>query len=170
MIPSIETERLTLRAPQMRDFDAYADFRASPRAVHVGGPFSRAAAFEQFSALIGQWHLRGFGRWLIADRQTDAPLGVAGLYHPEDWPEPEVAWSVFEHAEGRGIAFEAATAARAFAYDTLGWTSLISLVVPENTRSVALAERLGCTRDGIFRHETYGEMPIYRHPAPEILS
>lgn len=88
-IPTLHTTRLVLRAPRMSDFEAYAAFRGSPRAVFLGGPYDRATAFEQLSSIIGGWHLRGYGRWMVADADTDAPLGIVGLFFPEDWPEPE---------------------------------------------------------------------------------
>lgn len=169
-IPVLETERLRLRAPRLEDFAAYAAFGASPRSATVGGPFGRARAFSQFSALIGHWALKGFGRFLVADRESDAPLGVVGPMAPPDWPEPEIAWTVFDGAEGRGIAFEAASAARAWAYRALGWRTAVSLIDPGNFRSQALARRLGCARDGAFPHEEHGELLIWRHPSPEALS
>ena len=169
MIPTLTTDRLTLRAPRSDDFEAYADFRTSDRARTVGGPYSRAQAFEQLCAIIGHWSLRGYGRWMVADQETDAPLGIVGIYYPEDWPEPEIAWSVFAEAEGRGIAEEAARAARSYAYDTLGWTTVMSLIDPANARSVALARRLGCTDGETYDHPTFGTMHIWRHPAPEAL-
>ena len=166
-IPTLTTARLTLRAPEARDFEAYAAYRASARTEHVGGPQTRDAAWGQFCALIGQWHLRGYGRWLVADRETDAPLGVVGLFYPEGWPEPEIGWTVFADAEGKGIAHEAALASRTYAYDTLGWTTVISMVSLANTRSVALARRLGCHHESIFDSEAYGPMDVWRHPGPE---
>lgn len=165
-IPTLTTERLVLRAPQTRDFDAYAAFRASDRARFVGGPHARDAAFGQFAALIGHWALRGFGRWMVADRATDEPLGVVGPYHPDGWPEPEIAWSVFDAAEGRGIAAEAALAARTWAYDVLGWTTVASLIAPDNLRSAALARRLGAVSEGDYPHPVYGPLTIWRHPGP----
>lgn len=165
-IPTLETERLRLRAPRSSDFEAYADFRIGPRATFLGGPYNRAEAFEQLAALIGHWLLRGYGRWMVADRESDRPLGVVGLYYPEDWLEPEIAWSVFEEAEGRGIAFEAARATRRHAYDTLGWSTVVSLIDAQNTRSAALAERLGARREGVFHHPSLGAMDVWRHPGP----
>jgi len=170
MIPTIETERLILRAPSFADFEAYAAFRASERTKLIGGPYDRAQAFTQLAEIIGHWTLRGFGRWMVADKASDEPLGIVGCFCPEGWPEPEIAWSVFERAEGRGIAYEAAFAARNYAYETLGWQTAISLVDPANTRSVALAKRLGCVDGGTFNHDTYGLMHIWRHPAPEALT
>lgn len=169
-IPTLETDRLTLRAPTAEDFDAYAEFRASERAVHVGGPYRRHQAFDQLCAIVGHWHLRGYGRWLVADKFTGAPLGIVGLFYPDDWPEPEIGWSVFEAGEGRGIAYEAAVATRAYAYDTLGWVRVISCVAPDNARSVALAKRMGCTRESTFQHPELGPLDIYRHLAPKDLT
>lgn len=165
-IPTFETERLRLRCPRLSDLDAYADFRASERAVHVGGPIGRGQSFDKLCAMIGHWHLRGYGRWIIADKTDDTPLGMTGLMFPEGWPEPEIAWSLFAKAEGRGIALEAALAARAYAYDTLGWTRLISCIAPANTRSVVLAERMGAARERTFDLPGIGPLDIWRHPQP----
>lgn len=167
MIPTLHTKNLTLRAPCWDDFEAYAAFCASPRTAHLGGPFDRNDAFQKLAAILGHWHLRGYGRWMVADRETDAPLGIVGLYFPEGWPEPELAWSLFDAAEGRGVAFEAAMAARDYAYDTLGWTTLISAIDRRNTRSVALAKRMGCTEGASFHHDIYGDLYLWRHPGPE---
>jgi ribosomal-protein-alanine N-acetyltransferase len=166
-IPTLSTERLVLRAPLPSDFDAYADFRASERARMLGGPFTRIQSFDQLAGIIGHWQLRGFGRWIVADGSTDAPLGIVGLFYPEGWPEPEIAWSVFGTSEGRGIAFEAATAARDYAYRVLGWSTVISLINPGNHRSIALARRLGAAPEGVYAHAVHGDLDIYRHPAPE---
>lgn len=164
-IPTLETGRLRLRAPRASDFDAYAAFRASERARPLGGPYTRAQAFEQLGELVGHWHLRGFGRWMVADLASDEPLGVVGLFFPEDWPEPEIAWALFASAEGRGIAHEAALAARDFAYSALGWTTAVSLVAPGNDRSAALARRMGARIEGRHRHPRFGALDIWRHPA-----
>lgn len=166
-IPTLETARLRLRAPRMADFDAYADFRASERARHLGGALPRGEAFTHFTALAGHWLLHGFGRWIVADRDSDAALGFVGLFYPDGWPEPEISWSLFAAAEGRGIATEAALAARAYAYDRLGWQTVISMMSVENRRSVALARRLGARHEHDLDHPVFGPMHIYRHLGPE---
>lgn len=168
-IPEIETERLRLRLPRASDLPAHVAFRASERSKGVGGPFDEASSFHHLAGIIGQWQLRGYGRWMVADRTTDEPLGVVGIYHPDDWPEAEIGWSLYEAGEGRGIAAEAARATRDFVYSTLGWSRIISLIMDDNTRSIRLAERLGCEKDGAFTHPTLGKLDIWVHPAPEAL-
>ena len=168
-IPTLTTERLTLRAPELSDFDAYAAFSASDRAKGIGGPYTRSQAFGRLCEVAGHWQLRGYGRWVIADTATNTPQGIVGLMFPLDWPEPEIAWSVFASAEGKGYAFEAALASRDYAYQVLGWDSVISCVMPDNPRSAALAVRLGATHESQFDHPLLGELHIYRHPNREVL-
>jgi RimJ/RimL family protein N-acetyltransferase len=163
-IPSVTTKRLLMRAPEMRDFESFASFRASDRVRMQGGPNSRDEAFDMFCSFIGMWHLRGYGPWLVADKETDAPLGVVGLYYPDDWPEPEITWGVFEPAEGRGVAYEAALETRRYASVVLGLPPLVSLTVPQNNRSITLAKRLGAHYEGDYIHPTAGKkLNIWRH-------
>ncbi len=167
-IPTVETDRLRLRAAKWSDYPAYAAFRGDAGQTRfLGGPFSEIQAFDQLGEILGHWHLRGYGRWMVADKTTDEPLGIVGPYFPKGWPEPEIAWSLFASAQGRGFATEATVAARNWAYETLGWSTAISLITDGNTRSVALAERLGCTREDDFNHAEIGRMQVWRHPGPE---
>ena len=168
-IPTLETRRLRLRAPERRDFEPYAEFCASERARGVGGPYSRGESFQRLAALVGHWHLRGFGRWMVTDKTSGEAMGVVGIIYPDEWPEPEIAWSLFESAEGRGIAQEAAEAARRYAYDALEWDTIVSCTAPDNVRSIALAQRMGAERDGSFAHPGLGELLIWRHPGREAL-
>ncbi|MEM1431628.1 MAG: GNAT family N-acetyltransferase [Pseudomonadota bacterium] len=165
-IPTVETERLRLRAPKPGDFEAYASFRHGPRSHSVGGPFTREQAFVQFCALVGHWHMRGYGRWIVADRATDVTLGAVGPYYPEGWLEPEIAWAMFDGHEGKGYATEAARAALDFAFGTLGWQTAVSLVAPDNHRSAAVAQRVGAVREGVYHHESIGALDVWRHPKP----
>nr|WP_216665344.1 GNAT family N-acetyltransferase [Pseudoruegeria sp. HB172150] len=165
------TERLILRAPCIGDLEAYARFRMdAERTVFLGAPFTKTEAFEQLGELIGHWQLRGYGRFMVTDRETGTPLGVVGPFYPSSWPEPEIAWSLFAEGEGRGIAYEAALASRAWAYETLGWTTAISLIAENNTRSQNLARRLGARPESVYEHPDYGPMPVWRHPSPEELA
>ncbi len=164
-IPMIETARLRLRGPKPADFEAFAAFAASSRATYIGGAVGRIHAWRNFCHLTGHWLHRGYSMFILADRVTDAPLGSAGPWFPEGWPEPEIGWSIWDQgAEGRGLAHEAALATRAYAYENLGWTTAISLILDGNVKSQALALRMGCHLESDFTHEQFGKCNIYRHP------
>ncbi|MHC0054264.1 GNAT family N-acetyltransferase [Actibacterium sp. D379-3] len=170
-IPTLETERLILRGPKAEDWEADAAFRTSDRAQFVGGPYTRMTAWRGFAARWGHWAMRGYGMFTVTLRGSDAALGVVGPLFAEGWAEPELGWILYEAAEGKGIAHEAALACRDYAYGTLGWTTAISYIDADNTRSRALAERLGCVLDPTVSHPFGAEAStlVYRHPSPEAL-
>jgi RimJ/RimL family protein N-acetyltransferase len=166
-VPVLETQRLILRAPHLADFEGFVAYQASARSAFTGGPLHRNLAWRSFGHIVGHWVLRGYGVFVIEDRATGRALGTSGPFFPEGWPEPEIAWTLWHpDAEGRGIAQEAARAARDFAYDRLGWTTAASLIDPDNHRSAALARRLGCVAEGLFHHAQHGPLTVWRHPAP----
>ncbi len=169
-IPTLTTERLIMRALCEADVEAEAKFFATDRSKFVGGPLPKSQVWRTIAMLIGHWHIRGYGFWGVEDKETGEYYGHVGLWFPGGWPEPEIGWTLMENAEGKGIAHEAALAARQYAYQTLGWTTAISLVDPENIRSVKLAEKMGCKFDYEFEHETFGAMNVWRHPSPEALA
>lgn len=166
-IPELETDRLNLRLAKPKDLPAIQAFRASPRSKGVGGPYAPDTGFTYLEQLIGQWHLRGYGRWIVTEKTNDQALGLVGIYHPDDWPEAEISWSMFDGGEGKGYAREAAEATRDFVYKVLGWPRIISCIMADNLRSIALAERMGATHTGTaFTHPTIGSLDIWLHQAP----
>ncbi|MEO0623349.1 MAG: GNAT family N-acetyltransferase [Pseudomonadota bacterium] len=173
-IPVLETERLLLRAPQPQDGPGYVAFMMSERAQYVGGPLPERRAWYAFATEFGHWATRQFGMWAVTEKGSDICLGYVGCWCPQTWPEAEIGWTLWPEAEGRGIAYEAALAARAHAYGTLGWATAVSYIDYGNERSARLAERLGARLDpeALFPGHDMGAEPcrVYRHPAPEDLA
>ena len=169
MIPTLETDRLIMRPPGSQDFDAYAQFLASDRSITVGGPLDRQTAWTKLAAICGHWTLRGYGRWALDAKDGETSLGFVGIIHSADWPEPEIGWTVFEAAEGKGYAYEAAVETRRYVYETLGWNRVVSLIDATNTRSLKLADRMDAAHEYDFDHQNYGTLGVYVHPSPEAL-
>jgi RimJ/RimL family protein N-acetyltransferase len=142
----LETDRLILRPFAAADFDAYAAIHANPevtRYLTTTGPMPRWEAWRSMAMFAGHWHLRGYGVWAVEEKATGAFIGRAGLYNPDGWPGPEVGWAFARSAWGNGYATEAGRAAMNHAFDVLGWEHIISVIHPENARSIRVAERLG---------------------------
>lgn len=169
-IPTLETQRLIMRAPMLEDFEPLCAFYASSRAEFVGGQMEPEQVWRHLALEIGHWQMLGYGRWTLVEKDSGKAAGIIGLWNPEGWPEPEIGWDLFEGFGGKGYATEAATAARTYAYDTLGWTTAISLVAPENHASRAVAQRMGASRDGNFTHVRMGILEIWRHLSPDDLA
>ncbi len=163
----LETERLRLRQWRLDHFEPYAAFYGDPEASKfVDGPKDRGMAWYYMACEAGHWHLRGYGMWALEEKATGDMVGFCGLWHPGDWPEIELGWSLFRPARGQGFATEAAKGARFWAYETLGLKTLVSYIDPENEPSKRVAKRLGASYEQtITLRDTSAE--VYRHPAPD---
>jgi len=151
-IPEIHTARLLLRG--WRDDDL--------------APFAAKALTREesdaFVAWIGDaWGTRGFGQWALERLDTGAFVGFTGLSAPSFeaafTPAVEVGWRLAADAWGHGFATEAAEAALAFGFETVGLDEIVSFTVPENVRSRAVMERIGMTHDSAddFDHPRFPE-------------
>jgi RimJ/RimL family protein N-acetyltransferase len=168
-IPVIETARLRLRGWRESDLDSFAAFWADAQTAYfVGGAKSREESWRALAMQLGHWSLRGYGLFALEEKASGAFAGWCGPYAPEGWPEPEIGWALAKPFHGRGYATEAARAARDFAYASLGWSTAISLIDPDNRPSLRVAERLGARRCGAF-HLRGVDVDVYRHPGPQSL-
>ena len=109
-------------------------------------------AIAAFYRLIGaHWDRHGFGPWALESREPGLEgrfIGFAGLaYAPpflaEAGTAPELGWRLDRAVWGRGLATEAATAARDDAFGRLAIPEVISIIHPENERSRRIAQKLG---------------------------
>ncbi|MGH1424131.1 MAG: GNAT family N-acetyltransferase [Pseudooceanicola sp.] len=164
-IPVIETNRLILRGPEAADYPNFKATFSSYRARFMGGPLNAYETWMLYAAEIGHWQIRGFGMWMIHDKITDKPLGMAGGWQPAAWPEAEIAWIIWPETAGHGYALEATHAARRYFYGTLGWDGAVSYLDPKNLDSIRLAERLGAKKD-VDAPTVDGNDVCYRHPSP----
>jgi RimJ/RimL family protein N-acetyltransferase len=163
--PTLMTPRLRLERPSGLHRQAFVNFCASPRAAATGWQRTREAALDQWTSITGHWAEKGFGWLVLTDPATGSPFGTCGPWTSPRMPEGELAWSLWtDEAEGRGLAFEAATAARTFAFRDLGWTTAVSYIAPTNARSAALARRLGATEDGEWMTPNGNRVTVWRHP------
>lgn len=142
--PLLETERLLFRRPIRSDLPWYTEYCLSERTQYVGGPFNEVQAFEKLASMIGHWELRGFGRFVFLERESERPLGHFGALQLSSSEPPEITWTIWkEMDEGKGFATEAGAAFKSYAIRELGLSNLIAHIHRDNLASRYLAERLG---------------------------
>jgi RimJ/RimL family protein N-acetyltransferase len=168
----IETERLILREidPE-RDFEGWAESMADENTVRYLGskPMNRAQAWRSMAMMIGHWSIRGYGFFSLESKQTGEWVGRVGPWFPEGWPEPEVGWTITPHHLRKGYAFEAARASIDYAFNTLGWSRVIHVIMEGNEASIALAKKLGSSFDRSeqgLQGVTQQKVVIYAQNAP----
>lgn len=169
--PILETARLRLVLPQANHLQAHVDFLASDRAAARGWAAMPHEGWRSFAAILGHGVLRGFGPFVAEAKSDGHVVGIFGPWHPGGQPEGEIKWSVWPAGdEGKGLAHEAALAARAYAFAALGWKTAVSYIAPDNLRSAALARRLGAVPDHQWTTPRGTLIDVWRHPGPEALA
>lgn len=153
----IETPRLRLREFSRADLDAlfamYSDWevvRFWPK------PPGRDDVERQLSNLLLAYERRGYGGWAVELRESGAFVGRIGLLQQfvEGRDEVEVGYVLDRAHWGHGYATEAARACRDWAFEHLEIDRVISLIRPDNHRSIAVAKRNGMQRVGATLHVT----------------
>ena len=166
-IPVLETERLVLRGYRDSDVDALEamarDPVLAPFVVMNNAPL-RESCWRSIALWMGHWAMRGFGMWAVEERASGAFIGRIGIWQPEGWPGTEVGWMLGRAWRGRGYATEAARASVGWAFEKLEVPELISLILPDNAASQAVARRIGESYRGEipFRDTTTGMWAITR--------
>ncbi|WP_157252641.1 GNAT family N-acetyltransferase [Nonomuraea typhae] len=142
----METERLILRPLAGSDFEDYAAMLTDP--VVAEGLVESAGttpsdAWRSLATFIGHREIRGYSHWALVEKSTGSFVGRAGPWQPHGFPGLGVGWCLARPHWGKGYATEAAAAALAYCFAELGAEEVVSLILPGNTRSIAVAERIG---------------------------
>jgi RimJ/RimL family protein N-acetyltransferase len=100
----------------------------------------------------------GYGFWVMMYAADMRFAGLCGLLEQDvdEIRELEVGYHLLPAYRGRGLATEAARAVMDYAFITLRKSRLISIILPDNHASIAVAERNGMQyeKDSVFRQQT----------------
>ncbi len=102
----------------------------------------------------------GYGRWGCVLKETQSVIGFCGLKYLDDLKEVDIGYRFLPEYWGQGLATEACVATMAFGFDVLNLERIIGLVLPENTASIRVLQKLGMRHDSEFR---YDGMIVHRY-------
>ncbi|HET9811059.1 MAG TPA: GNAT family N-acetyltransferase [Sphingomicrobium sp.] len=149
--PTLETERLILRAWGKRDFRPWETILSEPAVARFlsGSGQTPEDVWRRLAGAVGSWPLLGFGGWAVVLKQDDSLIGNVGLFNawrdlePEFGEEPEMGWIFASRSHGQGYASEACQKALDWAESHLQPTPIWAIIAPENESSLRLADKLG---------------------------
>jgi RimJ/RimL family protein N-acetyltransferase len=146
----LETDRLIMRMWREDDFEPYLELCSDPEVMRFlgGKTLDRLETWRHIAFMVGHWQLRGYGPWVVEEKATGDFVGRVGFLNPVGWPAFELGWTLGRRFWGRGYASEAARRALSYAFDELDKDHVISLIDPQNTNSIKVAERLGEKLEG----------------------
>ncbi len=158
--PVIEADRVRLRTPQMGDYPAWAELRASSRDFLV--PWEPLWAPDELSRASFRRRIRHYMRDLredmgyalfVFDAGTSDLVGGLTLCNVRRGVTQSCTLGYWVGAEfaGRGYMTAAVRAVVPFVFDSLELHRLEAACLPENTASTRLLERVGFKREGLAR-------------------
>lgn len=170
--PTLETERLRLRAFRGSDLDAQAATMGDPEVVrHLGGhPFAREETWRKLLAGVGLWPLCGFGYWAVERLEDGTYCGQIGFaefrrdVQPSIEGTPEMGWIFAPAQQSKGYASEACAAALRWLDEAFPGREATAIISHANAPSIRIAEK----NDFSVREEArYRGEPIllFRRPA-----
>jgi len=164
------TSRLVLRQWREDDRGPFAALNADPRVMeYFPGLLTRDQSDAMVDRCIGQLRCDGFGLWAVEVKSSGEFIGFVGLTVPI-WeaaftPCTEIGWRLARSAWGQGYASEAAIAALATGFSSIGLDEVVSFTTTKNIRSQQVMKRIGMKRDpsSDFDHPRVAEGPLRRH-------
>lgn len=154
-VPTLETDRLTLRPFTVEDLDDLAELHAEESFwwYPLGRGQTRAETEDFLERTIERYASDGFGVHAAIERSTGRLAGWVGLavphFLPEVLPAVEVGWRFGSQFRGRGYATEGGAATVRWGFADRNLDRIVSIYEPGNDRSGAVMDRLGFTLDRV---------------------
>jgi RimJ/RimL family protein N-acetyltransferase len=133
----------------------------------IGGVRAPEEIRPRLLRYIEHYRLHGFSRWAVIHKQTGAMMGWCGpiIFVVEGVTEVELGYTLRRPWWGNGYATEAAKAALTHAQHTLGLRRIISLIDPQNARSLRVAAKLGLQKERLME---WNGAPAHIFRAPDL--
>lgn len=156
MTPILETRRLRLREFSRHDLDELAAMVADEEQMRFyPGPRSRDEASAWIERNLALYEEHGLGIWLIESVSSSDFVGYCGIrpLSLDGAAETEIGWHVHQAFWSRGVATEAATAARDLAFTRWQLSRLVAIIPPDHLASRRVAENIGMRQENITAYE-----------------
>ena len=141
-----ETQRLRLREFRHTDLGELAAMVADEEQMRFyPRPKTRAEASAWLSRNLDLYAELGYGFWLIESLAGSAFMGYCGIRPRalESASEIEIGWHTKKTSWSKGVATEAARAARDLAFGRFGLSRLVAIIHPDHVASRRVAEKIG---------------------------
>ncbi len=143
----VETMRLGMRPLTWNDRPALARILRDPDVMYAWEHgFSEAEVDDWLAKRMAEYERYGnFGYWALILKETGALIGQCGItmQDVQGKPVPEIGYLLGKNHWHKGYATEGARAAKAYAFQTLGFPAVYSIIRDNNKPSIRVAKRNG---------------------------
>lgn len=158
----IETERLVLRDLEPRDYDALCSMMDADTMWAYAHTFSDDEVAEWLEKQILRRRIWGFSLCAVELKETGEVIGQCGVTVQDCLGAhvPEIGYVFRRDRWHHGYATEAALACRDYAFETLGFNEVFSIIRDVNQASRRVALRLGMEPRAVMMKHYHGvDMP-----------
>lgn len=164
--PQLETQRLILREMTLDDLDFYFHHFNDPKIVDGScflGPKTLDAAKKELERYCINPFKENKGiRWGVVLKDIEELIGTLGFY---DWDKDvrkvEIGYDLKPKYWGLGIMTEALHTVVQFCFEKMRLNRIQAIIPVGNHRSMNLVRRLGFTKEGVLRQNSFFK-GIYR--------
>jgi [ribosomal protein S5]-alanine N-acetyltransferase len=142
----LTTPRLVLREMSLDDLDFMSEMLGDPEVMRFyPQTYDRAGAAAWINKGIQRYADHGHALWLACDHESLEPRGQVGVLTQEVEGRSliEVGYMIHRPYWRQGLAFEAAAACHAWAFENTGCDAVHALIRPANVPSQGVARKLG---------------------------
>ena len=154
-IPTLETERFTLRKLSMDDTDDMYEYacRADVTEYLTWSPHAeKSYTFEYLSYLQKRYKTGDFFDWAVVCHDTGKMIGTCGFTRFDFKNDSaEVGYVINPEFQGQGIATEVVGRVIRFGFENLALNRIECRFIPQNLASRRVMEKNGMTFEGIKR-------------------
>lgn len=158
-LPTLETDRLILRAWQDSDIAPFAALNADPEVMRFfPAPLDEADSRKIITSFADRHVRTGLSPHAVQVKETGAFIGFVGLSRVafDAWvkDEVEIGWRLSRASWGQGYAREAARAVLNHGLTDQGLSRIVAFAPTINRPSIAVMRSVGMSRveDGDFIH------------------
>jgi len=165
----LETPRLLLRQFTLQDAEALQAVLGDPLAMEFyPEPLDRRGVEDWIRKNLERYQRNGHGLWAMMLKNSNELIGDCGctIQEVEGKNEIEVGYHVRRDLWGNGYATEAARACADYAFHGLSAKRVISMIRPENLRSIRVAEKNSMIREKVVLWRNYDHC-IYAKKKPD---
>jgi [ribosomal protein S5]-alanine N-acetyltransferase len=157
--PSLETERLVMRAVGVEDIPMVFAFNSDPETIR----FVPRALYESMDEALEKvaGFTSGFRQekgiwWTFVLKETGTAIGYGGLFDIDaECSKAEIGYGALEEFWGKGLIGEATAAMTEFGKEVMELHRIYGHVDPANEPSAKILLKLGFKKEGCLRHDIF---------------
>lgn len=163
----LETKKLILREFNLNDAPFIIELLNSEGWIKNIGDRNVRSTEQAIEYLnngpLKSYRENGFGLWMVELKENYNPIGMCGLIKRPILENIDIGFALLPQFSGKGYAFEMAQSTMNYAVEVLKLKIIDAIVLPDNSNSIKLIEKLGMNYHSTFIYPDTNEiLALYR--------